>query len=328
MSLRAPSRPQKLEFIIMHTLRNSRLSVHVLHAGFVVLIGAMESNAWGIDNQPYSGCGFLTFGVECPRFVGDDGTTFSIPGTGGFGPGDYVRVEGEICITCPSICQEGPVFHTNTITTCFAGPPKHLFDQCGTLVLTPNPGACLLFESKGELYWVENLKGFGPGDFVRVISDNVTAPCFVLCTANVAACVEDNQIRHCIAPPLFVDSCGTLVEHPIGTAFCVVFHDDQGNDWLLQDQGSFKVGDRLHVMGPAVFCTPLCGNVIGCIMNDPPVGCTGDVNSDGQVNVDDLIALILGWGPCPVPPPPCAADADNDGDVDVDDLLLVIMNWT
>jgi hypothetical protein len=56
----------------------------------------------------------------------------------------------------------------------------------------------------------------------------------------------------------------------------------------------------------------------------------GDVTCDGAVDADDLVAVILGWGPCPPPPPlaPCPADVDENGTVDVDDLIMVILNWT
>jgi hypothetical protein len=54
----------------------------------------------------------------------------------------------------------------------------------------------------------------------------------------------------------------------------------------------------------------------------------GDVNGDDSVNVDDLIALILAWGPCPAPPVSCLADVNGSGAVDVDDLVEVILNWT
>jgi hypothetical protein len=57
-------------------------------------------------------------------------------------------------------------------------------------------------------------------------------------------------------------------------------------------------------------------------------GVIGDVNGDGQVNVDDLIAVILAWGLCPPAPAPCPADLDNNGAVDVDDLIAVILNWS
>jgi hypothetical protein len=46
-----------------------------------------------------------------------------------------------------------------------------------------------------------------------------------------------------------------------------------------------------------------------------------------HVDVDDLIAVILGWGACPDPPAPCGPDVDQSGAVDVDDLIAVILAW-
>jgi hypothetical protein len=40
-----------------------------------------------------------------------------------------------------------------------------------------------------------------------------------------------------------------------------------------------------------------------------------------------LINIILGWGFCPAPPTFCDADLNSDGAVDVDDLIAVILNW-
>lgn len=53
----------------------------------------------------------------------------------------------------------------------------------------------------------------------------------------------------------------------------------------------------------------------------------GDVNFDNAVNVDDLLAVINGWGNCPAPPSACPADLTGNQIVDVDDLLEVINNW-
>jgi hypothetical protein len=53
----------------------------------------------------------------------------------------------------------------------------------------------------------------------------------------------------------------------------------------------------------------------------------GDVNADGVVNIDDLLAVIAAWGDCPKPPVQCAADMNGDDSVNIDDLLLVIANW-
>ena len=61
----------------------------------------------------------------------------------------------------------------------------------------------------------------------------------------------------------------------------------------------------------------------------------GDINGDGIVNVLDLLAVIVNWGPCPGScPPSCAADiaplgppTTGDCTVNVLDLLMVITNW-
>ena len=54
----------------------------------------------------------------------------------------------------------------------------------------------------------------------------------------------------------------------------------------------------------------------------------GDTNGDGTVDADDLVAVILAWGTCPVPPAACTADVDHNGQVDADDLVLVILHWS
>ncbi|HWB19467.1 MAG TPA: hypothetical protein VG711_04135 [Phycisphaerales bacterium] len=61
----------------------------------------------------------------------------------------------------------------------------------------------------------------------------------------------------------------------------------------------------------------------------------GDVNGDGQVNIDDLTSVILGWGPCgagdcpaDIAPAPSATSCGGDGAVNIDDLTQVILNWS
>jgi hypothetical protein len=60
-------------------------------------------------------------------------------------------------------------------------------------------------------------------------------------------------------------------------------------------------------------------------------GCLGDSNSSGAVDVNDLLAVVSHWGPCPAPcPPSCTGDlvpAGGNCVVDVNDLLLVISHW-
>jgi hypothetical protein len=70
--------------------------------------------------------------------------------------------------------------------------------------------------------------------------------------------------------------------------------------------------------------------------------CFADINregtSDHNVDVSDLLAVIVGWGPCapapsgtPGPPPHCAADVSpiicGNQVVNVADLLFVINSW-
>jgi hypothetical protein len=51
--------------------------------------------------------------------------------------------------------------------------------------------------------------------------------------------------------------------------------------------------------------------------------CAGDVDGDGSVGTDDLLATIAAWGPCEG----CAADLNGDGTVDVDDILPLLADW-
>ena len=54
----------------------------------------------------------------------------------------------------------------------------------------------------------------------------------------------------------------------------------------------------------------------------------GDINEDGSVNVNDLLAVINSWGSCPPPClPACLADVDGNCAVNVNDLLAVINTW-
>ena len=53
----------------------------------------------------------------------------------------------------------------------------------------------------------------------------------------------------------------------------------------------------------------------------------GDADGNNVVDVNDLLAVITQWGPCPAPPAPCTGDLNGDGQDNINDLLLVISNW-
>ena len=55
--------------------------------------------------------------------------------------------------------------------------------------------------------------------------------------------------------------------------------------------------------------------------NEPTV--PGDVNGDGSVSFEDLVALLSSWGPCAA----CSADFDGSGAVDFNDLLILLSNF-
>jgi len=56
--------------------------------------------------------------------------------------------------------------------------------------------------------------------------------------------------------------------------------------------------------------------------NITALACPSDVDSSGAVDVDDLLALIAGWGGADP-----TLDIDGSGTVDVDDLLILIGAW-
>ncbi len=104
------------------------------------------------------------------------------------------------------------------------------------------------------------------------------------------------------------DAIGQLTGKPIGPITSVSLQAaNEGNSVIPEFFGAYFDDITIDITAPT---TP------------------GDTNGDGVVDVDDLIAVILGWGPCPAPPAPCPADVNDSGTVDVDDLIMVILNWS
>lgn len=54
-----------------------------------------------------------------------------------------------------------------------------------------------------------------------------------------------------------------------------------------------------------------------------PCSCPGDVDADGMVTFDDLLDVLVAWGPCAV----CAEDVDANGVIDSFDLIEQIERW-
>jgi hypothetical protein len=51
--------------------------------------------------------------------------------------------------------------------------------------------------------------------------------------------------------------------------------------------------------------------------------CDADLDGNGDVGFDDLLAVLAAWGPCGG----CAEDIDGDGSVAFGDLLIVLSTW-
>jgi subtilisin family serine protease len=57
---------------------------------------------------------------------------------------------------------------------------------------------------------------------------------------------------------------------------------------------------------------------------DPGSDCAADINGDGMVGTDDILAVLSQWGQCSGQ---CDADIDGDGLVGVNDILLIIASF-
>jgi hypothetical protein len=112
--------------------------------------------------------------------------------------------------------------------------------------------------------------------------------------------------------------------------------------------------ERILVVGGAFGCEgdPLEGIAVwhGCSQ------CDADINRDRNVNINDLLAVIQAWGPCPLQHENClgdiiptggngvidigdltqifaafghgpGGDVTGDGQTDADDILYVVMHW-
>jgi hypothetical protein len=129
-------------------------------------------------------------------------------------------------------------------------------------------------------------------------------------------------------------------ENGFNSGSAYVFDRDEGGDdnWGEVQKINASDGFNGHNFGQAV---GVSGNVViaGAINADGIVNDSGaayvffscpgspvDVNGDGLINADDLVEIILNWGPCP-PEEPCPADTNDDGVVDVEDLLNLILSW-
>jgi hypothetical protein len=134
---------------------------------------------------------------------------------------------------------------------------------------------------------------------------------------SMGAAIEDGTLAN-VATYTFVPEGGggyTAPHTPAGTL--------NANAWLSGPLAAQKV---TLVVGDVNLLFD--GGAVGTwtIHFTPARGLPGDADGNGVVDVDDLVAVILSWGPCEACTD-CPADFDDNCAVDVDDLIAVILNW-
>ena len=147
------------------------------------------------------------------------------------------------------------------------------------------------------------------------------------CAAGALTCASAAR-----APDLQpIDICLT-VGHPDP---CVHFSDAQGDGWAIMDMApgynfpNFPDGTQFRIVG--MYCASciywFCGNFEGNIFDAQiaPSCILGDVNGNGSVNIEDLMAVLGAWGQCPAP---CLPDLNGDQTVNIIDLMTVISHWS
>ena len=101
----------------------------------------------------------------------------------------------------------------------------------------------------------------------------------------------------------------------------------EGNSAGIRGGGLSKACDCSNAL---ISGTILCNNAPDHILgswtdlggNELCELCANDVTADGDVGVDDVLAIVAAWGGCI-----CVEDINGDSVVNVDDLLLVIEAW-
>jgi len=147
---------------------------------------------------------------------------------------------------------------------------------------------------------------------------------------------------------IYIDSAdATISETWQGTGFLHSFDIDAGiyagdqfvsvisrNNFSEAGQVGIEASTTKNGDGSLIFSNPgegfengpvwtVSGDMACRLIGEYGVVCIGDIDGNGEVEIDDMLALIAAWGQCGS----CAADINGDTNVDIEDLLLLISGW-
>ncbi|MCH2135450.1 MAG: hypothetical protein MK101_02585 [Phycisphaerales bacterium] len=224
-----------------------------------------------------------------------------------FTPWECNAAEGACCFDDGS-CQTHTEVNCVTLDGTFAGAGI----DCDAADCQAAPGACCV-EATGACLEVDEVTctGFG-GEF----HPDESCSTFV-CFPEGACCLADGN---CTGP----------VSDEVCTGFGGMFMGD-GSDcsvvdcpdpvgWCCADDGfcaDLNEGQCFLFDGVWGGAGTSCDDPDACGQTD----CPGDVDGNGQVDVDDILVIISNWDSSG------EGDANGDGTVDVNDLLMVIGNY-
>ena len=146
------------------------------------------------------------------------------------------------------------------------------------------------------------------GSWLRIAFDTSANPLLApdgFGTRVVATVGEQSYCRFMSSSPSYLSTSELTVHFGLGSAATV---DELRVEWArgyVTIMNDVEVNQHLTIAAPGL----------------------GDLDADGDVDINDFLALIAAWGACADPPEPCLADLDNDGSVGLDDFQLILANW-